>query len=164
MIRVMPFDNPTDFSTHRELVRLYEQNVPWPFAPVLHQVLTGVAGMWMYLALSESDDETPNLVGAGMLKSPEAVIPIGQDVKPLAWAISDMVTDTRFRRKGVGRALLRYMEGIAYSNGGRILYLYTDEKNEPACQLYRGCRFTRLKSQSGQAVFAKLMGAVDGSD
>lgn len=158
MLRTAPFDNDKDFVTQRELVELYRLGSPDPFAPVMHQALTGLAGMWMYLAWWD-DSEKRRLAGAGILKSSEAIIPIGQEVKPLAWAVSDMVTHPDYRRRGVARVLLRHMEGIAYSNGGRILYLYTDEKNEPACHLYEACRFTRLKSQSGQAVFVKLLGA-----
>ena len=168
MIRTVPFDSAVDFDTQRRIVELYREGTSWPYAPILHQALTGVAGMWVYLAWSEVDDadkrplDWRQLVGAGMLKAPEAVMPIGQEIKPVAWAVSDMVTHPLFRRSGVARALLRHMEGVAYSNGGRILYLYTDETNEPACRLYEASRFTRLESQSGRAVFAKLLGVSDG--
>ena len=156
---VQPFNGVSDFETQQRITSLYDGIAP--FAPVLHQALTGVAGMWVYTAWS---DGTPRfLLGAGMLKSPEAVIPIGQEVQPLAWVISDMVTHPQHRRQGVGRALLKYMAGEAFRNGGRILYLYTSIDNAPAIELYRATGFERLADQSRQAVFVKLLGEYHGA-
>lgn len=148
---ITALDNGLDFNTQQRVAQLYEG--VYPIAPVLHQVLTGVAGMWMYVARDQHD-----VVGAGILKSSEAVIPVGPEVKPLAYAVSDMVTHPNHRRKGVGVSLLRHMETVAYRNGGRILYLYTGTLNEPAVKLYDAAGWTRLEDQSHQAVFVRLLG------
>jgi GNAT superfamily N-acetyltransferase len=153
---ITALDNGLDFDTQRRVAHLYEG--VYPIGPVLHQVLTGVAGMWMYVARSGTD-----VVGAGILKSAEAVIPVGPDVNPIAYAVSDMVTHQRYRRKGVGRALLRHMEAVAYRNGARILYLYTSAQNHPAIGLYEMSGWERLEDQSQQAVFVRLLGGADGT-
>jgi ribosomal protein S18 acetylase RimI-like enzyme len=157
VMQITPFNDAKDFDVQRKLVSLYEGQ---PFAAVMHQALTGVAGMWIYTAWPETEgalwDGMP--IGAGILKTSEAVMPIGQEVQPLAWAISDMITHPRHRRQGVARALLRRMEGDAYRNGGRVLYLYTDAGNAGAIELYRTTGFERLADQSKQAVFVKLLG------
>ena len=172
-MEIKPFNDARNFDVQRRLVQLYEGE---PFAEVMHQALTGVAGMWIYTAwLDDTVDvfgatpadrsSTPvrNLVGAGILKTSEAVMPIGPEVKPLAWAISDMITHPQYRRQGIGRALLRRMEGDAYRNGGRILYLYTGENNAPAIHLYRNARYQQLETQSQQAVFVRLLGEENGA-
>lgn len=148
--------NGLDFDMQRRVAQLYEG--VYPIGPVLHQALTGVAGMWMYVARLGRD-----VVGAGMLKSAEAVIPVGPDVKPIAYAISDMVTHPRYRRQGVARALLRHMESVAYRNGARVLYLYTSVSNHPAIGLYEMGGWERLEDQSQQAIFVRLLGGAHGA-
>jgi GNAT superfamily N-acetyltransferase len=155
---IIAFDNALDFITQSQIADLYDG--VYPIGPVLHQILTGIAGMYLYCA--RADDG--RLLGAGVLKSSEIVMPAGPEVKPLGWIVSDMVTPERFRRKGVARRLLAHIEQVAYRNGGRILYLYTDEQNGPAVQLYRNCRYRQLEGQSGQAVFVKLLGVADGAN
>jgi ribosomal protein S18 acetylase RimI-like enzyme len=157
-MNVMAFDNGQDFETQRAVTALYEG--VFPIAPVLHGVLTGSMGMWMYLVRSDAGE----LMGAGILKSPEAVIPIGPDIRPIAWVVSDMVTAQQFRRRGVARLLLRHMEGIAYRNGGRVLYLYTETGNHGAIALYQRGRFIRLDDQAKSAVFVKLLGEQHGTN
>ena len=156
-LKIQAFNAAADFDTQRQLVALYEGQ---PFVEVMHQALTGIAGMWIYTAHIKRQ----LLVGAGMLKTSEAVMPIGQEVNPLAWAISYMVTHPQYRRQGVGRALLRHMEADAHRNGGRILYLYTDVNNTGAIELYRTTGFERMADQSKQAVFVKLLGETYGAD
>lgn len=163
VMHVTPFNDPKDFSVQRQLVALYEDR---PFAPVMHQALTGVAGMWIYTAWLENGPGAlwdGELVGAGLLKTSEAVMPIGPEVNPIAWAVSDMITHPKRRRSGVARALLKRMEGDAYRNGGRVLYLYTEVDNRGAIELYRRTGFERLADQSRQAVFVKLLGEPYGS-
>lgn len=156
-MQITALDNGLDFDAQRRVTQLYEGI--FPIAPVLHQVLTGVAGMWMYVARQQND-----IVGAGILKSAEAIIPVGPDVKPLAYAVSDMVTHPNHRGKGIGRALLAHMEAIAHRNGGRVLYLYTDGLNTAAIRLYSRAGWTRLQDQSNQAVFVRLLGGEYGAD
>jgi len=163
VMQITPFNDARDFAVQRKLVALYEDQ---PFAEVMHQALTGVAGMWIYTAWADArgpiwDGE---LLGAGLLKTSEAVMPIGQEVNPIAWAISDMVTHPKCRRSGVARALLKRMEGDAYRNGGRVLYLYTGIDNVGAIELYRATGFERLADQSKQAVFVKLLGEPYGAN
>lgn len=158
VMQITPFNDAADFAVQRKLVALYEDQ---PFAAVMHQALTGVAGMWIYLAWLEQGKGAlwdGTLAGAGMLKTAEAVMPIAEGVNPIAWAISDMITHPSHRRSGVARALLRRMEGDAYRNGGRVLYLHTEKDNTPAIELYRKTGFERLADQSKNAVFVKLLG------
>lgn len=149
-MQIVPFNDARDFTTQSQLVSLYSDD---PFAEVMHQALTGVAGMWIYVARDGAE-----LCGAGLLKSSEAVMPIGPDVTPIGWSISDMRTHSQYRRSGIARALLRRMEGDAYRNGGRVLYLYTEPDNRAATELYRTTGFERMADQSGRAVFVKLLG------
>lgn len=158
VMQITPFNDPRDFAVQRKLVALYEGQ---PFVEVMHQALTGVSGMWIYTAWLECGPGAlwdGELVGAGLLKTSEAVMPIGQEVNPIGWAVSDMITHPKYRRHGVARALLKRMEGDAYRNGGRVLYLYTDVANTGAIELYRRTGFERMADQSKQAVFVRLLG------
>lgn len=164
VMQITPFNDASNFAVQAKIVDLYEHQ---PFVAVMHQALTGVSGMWIYTAWDERGPGAlwdGDLLGAGMLKTSEAVVPIGQEVTPIGWAVSDMVTHPDYRRRGVARALLRRMEGDAYRNGGRVLYLYTDVGNSGAIELYRRTGFERLADQSRQAVFVKLLGEPYGAN
>jgi len=123
------------------------------FAPILHHILTDVSHMQLYVA--ELDSSGP-LVGAGVLKTCEALVPLGPHIQPIGWAVSDMITHPNYRRQGIGRALLRHMEGAMVRQGGRILYLYTEVENLPAIRLYQSAGFERLADQRSYAVFCKV--------
>ena len=49
------------------------------------------------------------------------------------------------------------MEEVATRNGGRILYLYTENDNTPAMRLYEKAGYQRLRDQKDKAVYAKLI-------
>ena len=153
MISVRQFNDPYDLRTFQAVLTAYEGT--FPIAPVLHQILTNTGLMHMFIAI---DDATHpgTVVGAGVLKTPEAAVPIGAEIRPLAWVVSDMVTHPNYRRLGVARVLLRHMEEVVDHNGGRIIYLYTKRTNGPAKSLYEKAGFERLRNQGSQAIYAKL--------
>ena len=122
------------------------------FVPILHQTLVGNGLYQLYCARLGGE-----VVGAAILKSSEVVMPIGGDIQPLAWAISDVITAPEVRRQGVGMRLVRHLEGQVMRLGGRIIYLYTEQENEAAIRLYVRAGFRRLRPQGRQAVFAKLI-------
>lgn len=157
-LHIETFTEATDLDTQRKILQLYDGT--FPIAPILHQALTGVAGMTFHLAWLDEK----RLAGAGILKSSEAVMPVGPDVRPIAWAVSDMVTHPTFRRHGIGRAILKSMESTALRNGGRVIYLYADAENRPAIALYSSVGYQRMKNQSGQAIFVKLLGEPYGAN
>lgn len=156
-IQVSHFKDPLDFDTQRAVTALYEG--VFPIAPVMHQALTGNGMLNLFVAV-DADPVVigrPTLCGAAILKSPEAVCPIGEDVQPIAWVISDVVVHKEMRGRGIGLVLVKALEGVAIRNGGRILYLYTEDDNEPAIRLYEKAGFLRLKSQGDKAVFVKVV-------
>jgi len=153
MIEVVELKDPTDFKTAANVVRLYEG--VFPIAPVLHEVMTGRGLMRMFLACD--GQKPPNIVGAAILKSPETAFPLGADSQPIAWVISDVVTHSSWRKQGVARCLVTALTGAAIRAGGRIIYLYTEDTNEPAKRLYERTGFSRLKNQGDKAVFVKLV-------
>lgn len=158
MYHVKHFNDPLDTSTFNAIVKLYEG--AHPIAPVLHEVLTGSGVSHMFIVVDDHEGIVvgdPSIVGAGILKTPEAAVPIGADASPIAWAITDMMTHQSMRRRGIAEALLRNMEAVATRNGGRILYLYTGNDNEPAKSLYEKTGFDRLRDQGSQAVYVKLI-------
>lgn len=55
--------------------------------------------------------------------------------------ISDLVVDTKYRRQGVGRALIENNIQWAKERGLPGLMLETQNNNVPACQLYESCGF-----------------------
>jgi ribosomal protein S18 acetylase RimI-like enzyme len=152
MYHVKHFNDPLDTSTFEKVVKLYEG--VHPIAPVIHEALTGSGVTHLFIVV---DDEDGSVVGAGTLKTPEAAVPIGANATPIVWAIADMITHPSMRRQGIAESLLRNMESVASRNGGRILYLYTENDNEPAKRLYEKAGFDRLRDQGSQAVFAKLI-------
>ena len=154
MISVKQFTDPYDLGMFQGVLTVYEG--AFPIGPVLHQVLTNNGFMHMFVAIDDVMGHG-TVVGAGILKTPEAAVPIGEGINPLAWVVSDMVTHPNCRRRGIARTLLRAMEGVAERNGGRIIYLYTEETNEPAMSLYERAGFERLRNQGSQAVYAKLI-------
>ncbi len=151
MLRVTQFKEPTDTAMFTELLYLYGAQ---PMAPVLHQALTG-SGLSHIFVVKEDDPNAPP-VAAGLLNTPEAVAPIG-DIRPVAWVVSDMMTNANYRRRGAAMVLLRHMEGVVVRNGGRIMYLFTDADNTPAMRLYEKAGYQRLRDQKDKAVYAKLI-------
>lgn len=160
MLTVQHFNQPEAFERQREIVALYDGIVP--FAQTLHYILTGVSGAHLFVAFVD-DVPAGTIVGAGVVKTAEAVAPIGQGINPLAYAVSDMVVTASHRRRGVGLAVLRAIEGFVARNGGRIVYLYTEASNVPAIALYERAGFERLADQRDNAVFAKLTRGPDGT-
>lgn len=155
MLHVFHYKDPLDTKTFTALVRLYEGE--HPIAPVLHQALTGNSLMSVYVCMNDQHRDEASFVGAGILLSPEIVVPLGTDVTPLAWVISDMVTHPDYRRQGIATLILKHMEGVVTRNGGRITYLYTDDANEAAKCVYEKAGFLRLKNQKDKAVYVRVV-------
>ena len=156
-IQVSHFKDPLDFVGQAAIAALYEG--VFPIAPILHQALTG-NGMLNLFVAADIDPVvigTPTIRGAAILKSPESVCPIGEGINPLAWVISDVVVHESMRGRGIALALIRAVEDVAIRNGGRIIYLYTENDNKPALRLYEKAKFMRLKDQGDKAVFAKVV-------
>jgi ribosomal protein S18 acetylase RimI-like enzyme len=61
--------------------------------------------------------------------------------------ISDLVVLPRYRRRGVGRALLERAEALARSSGARVLRVGVLAKNESAARLYRVAGFSDYQRQ-----------------
>ncbi len=167
-IAIHQFTDGLDFTTQQRITKLYEG--VFDFVPILHQTLVGNGLFNLYIARQlfrpdeiligrscESVGLSNDIVGAAILKTPEAVMPIGSDIQPLAWVISDVVTAPDFRRQGIGLRLARHLEGEVIKRGGRIIYLYTEHENEAAIRLYVKAGFRRLRPQGRQTVFAKLI-------
>lgn len=154
MFNVFQYDDPLDLDTFAALVRLYE---PHPIAPILHQALTGNGLIHIFIVEEAVFPKNPDLVGAGILKTPEIFSPIGEGVSPVAWVIGDMITRSDFRRRGAAIQLLSIMETTAIREGGRIIYLYTEDTNEAAKCLYEKAGYLRLKNQGDNAVYVKVV-------
>lgn len=56
--------------------------------------------------------------------------------------VHDLVVGAAFRRRGIGKALVRHAEHRAESLGLRGVTLETQNTNLPACRLYERCGFT----------------------
>jgi diamine N-acetyltransferase len=69
-----------------------------------------------------------------------------EDQTPYAY-ISDLVVLPRYRRRGIGRALLEQAEALVGSSGARILRVGVLAKNEPAAKLYRAAGFSDYQLQ-----------------
>ncbi|HUP36286.1 MAG TPA: GNAT family N-acetyltransferase [Candidatus Limnocylindria bacterium] len=69
-----------------------------------------------------------------------------EDQTPYAY-ISDLVVLPRYRRRGVGRALLERAEALARSSGARVLRVGVLAKNESAARLYRVAGFSDYQLQ-----------------
>jgi len=148
---VAPFRDGEDFDTQAAITKLYRG---WfDFGPIMHQTLVGNGIFYLYLVRYHGE-----VVGAGVIKSPETVMPTGQGVQPIAWVISDVVTKTTVRRRGVARRLLGTLEAEVVKKGGRIIYLHTEQTNEAAIRLYLKAGYQRLRPQGHNVVFAKLIG------
>lgn len=153
MLHVTHFKDPLDTGLFNGVAYLYGDH---PIAPVLHQALTGAGMSHIFVVM---DDQVGNgtPVAAGLLNTPEAAVPIGVGVNPIAWVVSDMMTHPNCRRQGAAFLLLRHMEGVVERNGGRIIYLFTDGSNYPAQCLYEKAGYQRLRDQKDKAVYAKLI-------
>ena len=55
--------------------------------------------------------------------------------------LDDFVVDPKFRRQGLGRALIQRCIAWAYEKGFPGLTLETQDINVPACKLYESCGF-----------------------
>lgn len=150
-MQVRRFDNATDFTTQAQVVELYRGT--FDIAPIMHQILVGNGLGELYLCWPQK----PTIpIGALVLKSPEAVMPIGADCAPLAWVVSDVVTHEGYRGRGVGLTMLRSVEPLVWRRGGRIIYLFCDQANEAARGLYLKAGYCRLQDQGRNVVFVKL--------
>jgi len=157
MIEITELSDPKDLSAAQEVIGLYGSE--FPIAPVVHEVMTGRGLMEMFLAY-ERDQVVigePPLVGAAVLKSPEVAVPIGAEIQPLAWVISDVMVSQKKRGQGVASVLVKHLEGEVVKRGGRIIYLYTGQQNHSAQRLYGKAGFEKLRDQGDQMVFAKLI-------
>lgn len=75
-----------------------------------------------------------------------------EDQTPYAY-ISDLVVLPRYRRRGIGRALLDRAEALVRNSGTRILRVGVLAKNEPAARLYRAVGFTDYQLQLVKRLF-----------
>jgi ribosomal protein S18 acetylase RimI-like enzyme len=75
-----------------------------------------------------------------------------EDQTPYAY-ISDLVVLPRYRRRGIGHALLERAEALVRSSGTRILRVGVLAKNEPAARLYRAVGFTDYQLQVVKRLF-----------
>jgi ribosomal protein S18 acetylase RimI-like enzyme len=75
-----------------------------------------------------------------------------EDQTPYAY-ISDLVVLPRYRRRGIGHALLERAEALVRSSGTRILRVGVLAKNEPAARLYRAVGFTDYQLQLVKRLF-----------
>lgn len=121
-------------------------------SPIIHEVMTG-RGLIRFFVLYHGCQ----VAGAATLKSPETAFPIGDDVDPIAWVISDVLVREDMRGKGFGLELIKHLEDAAIQAGCRILYLYTEQGNDPAIALYQKAGFERLRDQAGNVVLCKLV-------
>ena len=55
--------------------------------------------------------------------------------------LTELFVEEAFRRRGVGRALLAYAEGLALAAGATMLIIQTDFYNHAAQQLYRSAGY-----------------------
>jgi GNAT superfamily N-acetyltransferase len=69
-----------------------------------------------------------------------------EDQTPYAY-ISDLLVLPRYRRRGIGRALLDHAEAIVRRSGARILRVGVLARNEPAARLYRAVGFADYQLQ-----------------
>ena len=166
MFHVTHYKDPLDTDTFNQLVELYQAEVPdSQIAQVLHQALSGSGIMHVFIIINDHTesrvDGHPLICGACVLKTPEAALPIGAGINPIAWVVSDVVTKKEYRRKGVASLLMKEMENVTLRNGGRILYLFTENDNEAAKTLYERTGFDRLRDQGSNAVYAKLFKGVE---
>jgi RimJ/RimL family protein N-acetyltransferase len=76
---------------------------------------------------------------------------IGRDVHPASSHVADLglMVDARYRRQGVGRALLEAAVEWARENGVRKLELHVFPWNEPAIALYEAFGFEREGYRKG---------------
>lgn len=156
MLHVIHFKDPRDTGLFNGVVYLYGGH---PIAPVLHQALAGTGVNHIFVVMDDSMGGSGNgtPIAAGLLNTPEAAVPIGAGINPIAWVVSDMMTHPNCRRQGAAFHLLRHMEGVVERNGGRIIYLFTENGNTPAMRLYEKAGYRRLRDQKDKAVYAKLI-------
>jgi ribosomal protein S18 acetylase RimI-like enzyme len=69
-----------------------------------------------------------------------------EDQTPYAY-ISDLIVLPRYRRRGIGRALLDRAEALVRSSGAKVLRGGVLAKNEPAARLYRSAGFAGYQLQ-----------------
>jgi len=69
-----------------------------------------------------------------------------EDQTPYAY-ISDLVVLPRYRRRGIGRALLEQAEALVVRSGVRILRVGVLAKNASAAKLYRAAGFSDYQLQ-----------------
>jgi GNAT superfamily N-acetyltransferase len=149
-ITILPFRDAENFTIQSKILDLYRG--VFDFAPILHAALMDNGLYNLYLA---SQGGVP--LGAAVLKSPEAVMPTGEGVRPIAWVLSDVVVSAAARRQGIGMTLVKALEQEAWRKGGRILYLHTDDGNVAAIRLYERAGYWRLKPQGPNVIFAKWL-------
>lgn len=71
------------------------------------------------------------------------VIPQIESARPHA-ELSDIFVDERFRRRGVGRALMSHAEGLARERGCARIHLTTDRWNDGARAFYRALGYSEF--------------------
>jgi ribosomal protein S18 acetylase RimI-like enzyme len=68
------------------------------------------------------------------------LLPQLQEDLPYA-EVTDIYVDPAFRRRGVARALLEHIDGVAQAAGAPNIILLTDFDNETAQATYRACGY-----------------------
>lgn len=69
-----------------------------------------------------------------------AVVPASLTLREF-WLIRDLYVDPAYRRRGIGRALLGHVAGVARVAGALRLSLQTETVNAAALHLYASCGF-----------------------
>jgi ribosomal protein S18 acetylase RimI-like enzyme len=67
-----------------------------------------------------------------------------QRMKRLVWLHKLCVIEQE-RQKGIGKCLIRALQGQVEKSGGESIHLWVDEHRKPARRLYDACGFTQIE-------------------
>lgn len=101
------------------------------------QIMSGMQACQAFLTtfLGEVDGQ---VVGFACLR----LLPQLQDASPYA-EVTDIYVAAAFRRRGVARALLEHIDGVAQAAGAPEIILTTDFENDVAQATYQACGYAR---------------------
>jgi GNAT superfamily N-acetyltransferase len=101
------------------------------------QIISGMQACQSFLTtfLGEMDGQ---VAGFACLR----LLPQLQDESPCA-EVTDIYVESAFRRRGVARALLEHIDGVAQAAGATEIILTTGFDNEVAQATYQACGYAR---------------------